>query len=258
MAVKKLKPLKKPKPLVIKKRKPNSGSRPGPESEPVPANTLHEDDKILGPDYKYQDFIKTPSQLGITSRGTLKALSDDIVGITNYTDLLIYGDNAGAKKAITTGGALGNKFFYKSGGKCIDKITKLEKDRYFYVNNVQKTKSGLNGLMPGLIADLGVFGNISLMNAFTAPNKPDCQQITLQTISTNNRKGTESQYVALMDIDNMDPCLFPKGVNPVNREKVCRNGFTNIFSEDEISSETIFLVLFLLIGIYVLYKILAK
>ena len=224
----------------------------------VPDNKLHENENFLGPDYKYQDFIKTPGKMGITSKGTLKALSANIVGITNYTDLLIYGDNAGAKKAITTGNALGNKFFYKSGGKCTDTITKLEKDRYFYVNNVQKTSSGLNGLMPGLIGSLGVFGNISLMNAFTAPNKPDCQQITLQTIDVNNNKGSETQYVALMDIDNMNPCLFPKGVNPVNREKVCRNGFTNIFSVDEISSENIFFVFFLLLGIYLLYKIFNK
>ena len=186
---------------------------------------------------------------------TLKALSDDIVGITNYTDLLIYGDNAGAKKATTTGKALGNKFFYKTGGKCSNIATKSEEDRYFYVNNVQKTSSGLNGLMPGLIGDLAVFGNISLMNAFTGSNKPDCQQVTLQTIDANSNVGTESQYIALMDIANMDPCLFPKGINPANKESVCRNGFTNINS-DMTPDDNIILLFFVFIGILLLYKLL--
>jgi hypothetical protein len=230
-----------------------------------------EPQNFLGPDYKYQNFIKDPGSMGITSKGTVAALSKNIVGITNYSDLLIYGDNAGAKKATTTGKILGNRFFYNTGGMCLDNANQTEKERYIYVDNVPSGKvsvgassTGLKGLLPGLIGNLGVFSNISLMNAFTAPNKPPCQEVTLQTIDVNNQYGTDTQYIALMDIANMDPCLFPKGINPADDTKLCRNGFTNINDNgatniDDIDVTTnIIILIVLIIGIIILYKLLLK
>jgi hypothetical protein len=54
---------------------------------------------------------------------------------------------------------------------------------------------------------------------------PDCQEITMQTIDVNNNKSSETHFVTLVDINNMDPCLFPDKKNPVTKEK-CREAFT--------------------------------
>ena len=62
--------------------------------------------------------------------------------------------------------------------------------------------------------------------------KPPCQPLTMQTITTENAKSSETHYVTLADIGNIDPCSFPDKKNPVNNKK-CRETFQN-FSSDEI------------------------
>ena len=67
--------------------------------------------EMLGPDYKYHKQIKTPSQLGVNSRGTMGAMAKNIGGIVNYVELLVSGTGPGS----TTGQPLGNQFFLKTG-----------------------------------------------------------------------------------------------------------------------------------------------
>ena len=64
-----------------------------------------------------------------------------------------------------------------------------------------------------------------MMRAFTTGDEPDCQEITMDTIDIHNEKSTETNYVALSDIKDMDPCLFQNGVNPVTNNK-CSEAFT--------------------------------
>jgi hypothetical protein len=55
---------------------------------------------------------------------------------------------------------------------------------------------------------------------------PDCQKITMETIDSNNRKSRQSKYVALMDIKNLDACLFSNKRNPISNKR-CKETFSN-------------------------------
>jgi hypothetical protein len=64
-------------------------------------------DKLLGPTYPYYKNIKNPSQIGMSSNGTLQQTAQDINGLIQYVELLVTGNS----QASATGGPLGNKFF---------------------------------------------------------------------------------------------------------------------------------------------------
>jgi len=69
--------------------------------------------KLLGPTYPYYKNIKTPSEIGMSDRGTLQVLANDINGLINYVSLLVEGNS----KASATGQPLGNKFFFTNWRK---------------------------------------------------------------------------------------------------------------------------------------------
>ena len=92
-------------------------------------------DSYMGPDYQYYKYIKEPSAIGMSDKGSLAQMGKNIDGLIQYVDLLV----TGKSRASATGNPLGNKFFLKTGGKCMDTTTNkdgVEVDRYIYVNNV--------------------------------------------------------------------------------------------------------------------------
>ena len=96
----------------------------------VLTNAKATEEKYIGPDYPYYKYIKTPSEIGMTDEGSLKALGKDIDGLTSYVELLVSGQG----NASATGQPLGNKFFLQTGGKCRDKATGQDVDRFIYIN----------------------------------------------------------------------------------------------------------------------------
>ena len=104
------------------------------------------EEKYIGPDYPYYKYIKTPSEIGMSGDGSLSQLGNDIDGLIGYVELLV----SGGGKASATGQPLGNKFFLKTGGKCTDKSTRQDVDRYIYINNVP------TGQIPFISQGLGV------------------------------------------------------------------------------------------------------
>jgi hypothetical protein len=88
--------------------------------------------RILGPDYQYWKQIKSPSQMGMSSNGSISTIAADVGGLINYVEVLVTGNG----QASATGGPLGNKFFLKTAATCKDKKSKKIVDRYVYVNNV--------------------------------------------------------------------------------------------------------------------------
>jgi hypothetical protein len=113
------------------------------------------------------------------------------------------------------------------------------------------------------MSNLNVLNPFAIMRAFLSGSTPPCQEITMQTIDVNNNKSSETHYVTLTDIKNMDPCIFSDGKNIVTGEN-CKETFqTNIAAEASpiISDEPMDQVYFAclaLIGIYVLYKFMEK
>jgi hypothetical protein len=204
----------------------------------VLSNAKGAKEKYMGPDYPYYKYIKSPSDIGMSDKGTLKQMGKDIDGLIEYVNLLV----SGKSKASSTGQPLGNKFFLKTGGKCMDKATDQEVDRYIYINNVPmgnipfiSSGMGVNfsefrGLIPGTISNLNAFNPMTMLQSFMEGSKPDCQEIVMETIDTYNNKSTESHFVTLVDIKNMDPCSFKNKTNPITNEK-CKEGFTNMKRE---------------------------
>jgi hypothetical protein len=182
-------------------------------------------EKYMGPDYPYYKYIKDPSKLGMSGKGSLAQLGKNVGGLEEYVSLLV----TGKSKASATGKPLGNKFFLQTGGKCTASVEggEEEQDRYIYVDNVPagnipivSSGAGVNfkdfrGLIPGTLSNLSAFNPMAIFQAFLMGSKPDCQELTMEVIDTENNRSTESHYVTMVDIQNMDPCSFPDGKNPV-------------------------------------------
>ena len=238
------------------------------------------EERLLGPTYPYYKNIKAPNEIGMSDRGTLQQMGKNIDGLIQYVELLVTGDS----KASTTGGPLGNKFFLKTGAKCVaidkctdenDESTCEQTDRFIYVDNVPSGNipfisnglgvnfSEFKGLIPGSMGNLNVLNPFAIMRAFLSGSTPPCQEITMQTIDINNNKSSESHYVTLADIQNMDPCIFPNKTNPVTQDK-CRETFKTgvaadaspVMSDDPI--DQLYFASLAGLGIYILYRIMDK
>jgi len=233
------------------------------------------ENKLLGPAYPYYKNIKTPSQIGMSSKGSIQQMSKNIDGLIQYVEVLV----TGGSQASTTGNPLGNKFFLKTGAKCAatdtctdpnDVSTCQQVDRYIYVDNVPSgnipiISSGLGvnfsefkGLIPGAMGNLNVLNPFGIMRAFLSGSTPPCQQITMQTITTDNAISSETNYVTLTDIASMDPCIFSNGTNPVNNKK-CVETFQNkeINMPDDPLAQMYFASLGVL-GVLILYRLMEK
>ena len=199
------------------------------------------EEKYIGPDYPYYKYIKTPAQLGMSGDGNLNQLGKDIDGLVNYVEVLVTGQG----NATTTGRPLGNKFFLKTGAKCLDRTNNQQVDRYIYVDNVPDGSipfisqamgvnfSDFRGLIPGAISNLNVLNPYTIMQSFLSGSTPPCQKLTMQTIDINNNKSSETHYVTLIDIQNMNPCTFNNGKNPISG-KVCRQAFNTMYQNQEV------------------------
>ena len=238
------------------------------------------EEKFLGPTYPYYKNIKTPSQIGMTNDGTLEALGNDINGLIQYVSLLVSGNS----KASATGGPLGNKFFLQTFQKCSamdtckdpnDLSTCQKTDRYIYVDNVPVGNipfisqglgvnfSEFKGLIPGTMGNLNVLNPLVLMQSFMSGSNPKCQELTMQTVNSDNLTSSETHYVTLTDIQNMDPCIFQNKTNPLTGAS-CKETFQNKvdtdaspFLPDDPLAQLYFASL-AGVGLYILYRVMQK
>jgi hypothetical protein len=89
----------------------------------------------------------------------------------------------------------------------------------------------LRGLLPGTMSNLNALNPFEIVQGFSAGGTPPCQQVTLQTITTDNKTSTETHYMTKLDLQSMDPCNFGNGKNPITGKK-CRQAFGNINNYD--------------------------
>lgn len=247
----------------------------------VLTNASSVEEKLLGPNYPYYKNIKTPSEIGMSDKGTLQALGNDINGLIKYVEVLVSGNSSASR----TGRPLGNKFFLKTGQKCKDISTNQEVDRHIYINNIPQGNipiisqglgvnfSTFKGLIPGTISNLNVLNPYNIMQSFLSGSVPECQKITMETINNDNYRSSETHYVTLVDIRNMDPCIFPNKKNPLIKNSVCRETFQNNTSKSNLNYEhndnyndtlpddiisQVYLAGLGGIGIYIIYKLMIK
>jgi hypothetical protein len=229
-------------------------------------------EKLIGPAYPYYKNIKMPSDIGMSSKGSLSALGKNVDGLISYVEILV----SGKSNASKTGGPLGNKFFLKTGGKCNHAKTNTEQDRYIYINNVPQgnipflsSGMGVNftdfrGLIPGTMGNMDVLNPFKIMQSFLAGSTPDCREVTLETIDINNNKSNETHYVTVVDLQNISPCTFPDKTNPITKLK-CKEAFEELHSEnilpDDLPVDILTQLYFLAlsgVSIYIIYNLMKK
>jgi hypothetical protein len=85
----------------------------------------------------------------------------------------------------------------------------------------------------------------------------------MQTIDVNNNSSSETHYVTLADIGNMDPCTFQNGTNPANGKK-CNETFQTgvsanaapVLPEDPLAQ--LYFASLAGVGLYILYCFMNK
>ena len=181
--------------------------------------------ELLGPDYSYFKQINSPSDMGMSSNGSLSDLTNDITGLIGYVEIL----STGGGKASKVNGPLGDKFFLATGAKCLDSATNKKVTRSLYINNVPDgsipfISEGLNGmdftefegLVPGILSNMNQLNPMQIFQAFMSGSNPACQAVTMPTVDVNNNQGTQTAYVTNTDLAGMNPCWFPNQTNPVS------------------------------------------
>lgn len=165
-------------------------------------------ERLLGPDYKYYKFIKSPKQMNMSPRGNLSALANNIAGIINYADLLV----GGGGNASKTGDVLGNSFFLKTGAQCKDVNSGKTVDRYMYINNIPDGSipfltnvtgvkaDSMRGLLPGVMSDTAQINPMDMFSAFMQDAEPKCKEITRNVVNSDGSKSRQTRHVALNDI----------------------------------------------------------
>jgi hypothetical protein len=235
------------------------------------------EEKILGPQYNYIGNIKTPAQMGMSSKGSLSVLAKDIEGIIAYIEILA----SGGGNASKTGKPLGNRFFFKTNATCKDVNSDQTVDRYMYINNIPDGSipflssamgvnfSELKGLIPGTMSNISAINPLAIFQAFQMSGNPDCREITMETVDVNNVRSTETRHVADADISNLSACNFPNGKNPLTGSK-CVMAFSNMkkpkmemeeYNYSKIPDDPLVKLFYLSIGImgvYILFEALKK
>ena len=171
------------------------------------------EESMLGPDYKYFKYIRSPGQLGVSGSGNMDAMAKDVGGIINYVELLV----SGGGRASKTGEPLGPKFYVKTAGKCKDVATKKVVPRYIYIDNVPDgniplISSGLGvnfsefrGLLPGILEDAGALNPMSMFSAFQQGATPDCKEVNFLVQGDDRANHPTSGHVAVAGAISLPP-----------------------------------------------------
>ena len=193
--------------------------------------------------YNYSKYIKTPKEMGIEVGDSLSNVSDGVAAIFSYVKLLVEGTSNASK----TGKPLGNKYFLETSENCINQYTNKKEKRSLFFDNVPTGTLGIlqdtgddfsefKGLVPGAIEDVMAIGKIDFFSAFTELGIPKCLPVKLKTIDINNREGSDTQYIAISDIEDISPCNFISRTNPVTNAVCTRQGFT--MPDDKTNDDT--------------------
>ena len=148
------------------------------------SNLSSKSQDILGPDYSYADNIRPPSSLGVGSSGTFSQIGRNANGIFYYISSLISGNPP-----------LGNQFYINTGGTCTAPDGQL-RSRYNYVNNkssganmvpasMREVGSSFNGLIPGVVSDIGGLNPTYIFSSLVADASPPCQCYKCEVSSGN-------------------------------------------------------------------------
>lgn len=205
---------------------------------------------LIGPSYPYGQFIKMPSQLGMSGNGGMNTLGNNIKGIMAYVDILV----SGGGEASATGQPLGNRYFVPIQGiKCTPSGKIPCKDaagntipcpdvegglapRSIYVDNIPTGNipflsdatgtdfSQFRGLVPGILQSAESLDPLALFGGFLQGANPPCSYVNMKVTNNDNVTTRQGGWVLDSEISGMDPCSFPSGGNPLTGTP-CREAF---------------------------------
>jgi hypothetical protein len=225
------------------------------------------------PPYSYLQFIKAPSEMGMSDAGNLPTIEKDINGLIAYVELLV--DGASAASKAQNNGPLGNQFFVQTNATCIAKVAGIPTSvaRSIYVNNIPLGGIGaapganipeFRGLIPGMMSGMDVLNPSRMAESLSNAGTPDCVSVTLNVMDSSYNTVPSTNYITVTDAKYIDPCSFTECVNPITNG-VCsgktpppKQGFTNktdlLFSniENDYASQ-LFLASTGILSIYVLH-----
>ena len=224
------------------------------------------------PPYSYLQFIKSPSEMGMSDAGNLPTIEKDINGLIAYVELLV--DGASPASKAQNNGPLGNQFFVQTNATCIAKVAGIPTSvtRSIYVNNIPLGGIGaapganipeFRGLIPGMMSGMDVLDPTRLAESISNAGTPDCVSVTLNVMDSSYNTVPSTNYITVSDAKYIDPCSFTECVNPITNG-VCSGktpptqGFTNrsdlLFSNIENNyASQIFLASTGILSIYVLH-----
>ena len=234
--------------------------------------------------YSYLQFIKSPSELGMSDAGNLNTIESNINGLIAYVDLLIDGPSKASK--AQNNGPLGNQFFIETTAKCNATVNGMSTSvpRSIYVNNIPTGGIGaapganlpdFRGLIPGMMSGLDTLDPSRISESIANSDTPECISVTLNVMDDKYNTVPSTNYITVTDAKYIDPCSFTNCVNPVTNG-VCagktppppappatKQAFTNrnelLFSE--ISNDypaQIFLTSVGVLGLFILHMFLKK
>ena len=195
------------------------GLIPGPEPPPAVAKTNSTTAPTKTPPYSYIQFIKAPSELGMSDAGNMDAIENNLNGLISYVDLLIDGPSKASK--AENNGALGDRRFIETTAKC--NVMGVPVTRSIYVDNVPKGGIGaapganipdFKGLIPGMMSGLDSLDPERMAKSIGNTDNPECISVTLNVMDEKYNTVPATNYITLVDAEYIDPCSFTSGVNP--------------------------------------------
>lgn len=174
---------------------------------------------FFGPNYDYIKHIRSPSELQVKVSGNMWEFGNDIAAIGDYIAVLIAGPSAAN---IYPERPLGMSYMQPTNAKCTDinaDVSGTMVQRSIFVNNIPLGNIPLlsaaadgqdftmfRGLIPGVAQNLEILNPASFTRGLLSGGAPPCMNVTLPTIDASGIVKTNTGYVTIEDLSDMDPC----------------------------------------------------
>jgi hypothetical protein len=171
----------------------------------------------------YSSRIKSPREMGVTSKGKLKYLVKDVKGMLSYVDVLIDdGPWKAVKKNSKKMNAIGSSALINTSTKCTDTNTNDKVDRYIYMDSIPK---GTNkSLLFSIFYDVENLNPLSLLDNLNADN--NCREVELLEREEDGDEKYNKGHVNISEIEDIHPCMFKDNTNIITKKK-CREKFSS-------------------------------